>query len=135
MSLRARIDALLADPRLNDDGSDPTRAEAVERLFEEFGWEAVRDVMFAVLRDDRRAGDWRAAADFFWGAVLDRRDLSADELIAWLYHRFDPDGTDEDNQVWSIASELKGVDYLSDYQPLQDPGVLGHLRRIRGEAV
>jgi hypothetical protein len=68
----------------------------------------------------------------FWGAVLDWREVPADELIAWLYHRFDPEGRAEDNDVWSIASKLKGVGYLSDYKPLRDPGVLRHLNAIRG---
>jgi hypothetical protein len=70
----------------------------------------------------------------FWGAALDRRELPADELIAWLYHRFDPDGRAEDNEVWSIASKLRGVAYLSEYYPLQDPGVVRHLEAIRGQA-
>jgi hypothetical protein len=59
-------------------------------------------------------------------------NLPANELIAWLYHRFDPDGQTEDNEVWSITSKLKGVGYLSEYQPLCDPGVLRYLRTIRG---
>jgi hypothetical protein len=30
---------------------------------------------------------------------------------------------DGENLVWSIASHLKGVGYLSDWQPLDDPEV------------
>ena len=74
-------------------------------------------------------GQWTPA---FWGAVLDKRDLAADELIALLYHRFDPDGLAEDNEVWSIASKLKGVGYLSKFEPLRDPAVAEELQRIRG---
>jgi hypothetical protein len=33
-----------------------------------------------------------------------------------------------------IASKLKGVGYLSGYNPLRDPDVLCHLRAIRGRA-
>jgi hypothetical protein len=130
--VRERISEIFADDRLNDESSDPTRAEAIEALIGEFGWDDVRDCMLDVLRDDHQAGHWRTAAHVFWGAVLDRRELPADELIAWLYHRFDPEGLAEDNDAWSIASKLKGVGYLSDYAPLRDPGVLHHLRAIRG---
>ena len=31
-----------------------------------------------------------------------------------------------ENLVWSIVSELKGVGYLSDYDPLKDPEVTRH---------
>ena len=134
MQVRGRIDAIFADERLNDESSEPTRAEAIEALIGEFGWEPVRDYMLDILRDDHRGRDWRAATHVFWGAVLDGRDLPADELIAWLYHRFDPEGRAEDNDAWSIASKLKGVGYLSDYHPLRDPAVLRHLAAIRGGA-
>lgn len=66
--------------------------------------------MLDVLRDDPQAGHWRTADHVFWGAVLDRQELAGDELVAWLYHRFDPDGLTEDNEVWSIASNFAGSD-------------------------
>lgn len=132
MELRRQIHDILADDRLNDESSEASKAEAIEALMERFGWGPVRDAMMEVLRDDRQEAHWRTAADVFWGAVLDQRELPADELIAWLYHRFDPDGQAEDNEVWSIASKLKGVEYLSKYEPLHDPGVAAALRAIRG---
>jgi hypothetical protein len=134
VQVRQRINEILADHRFDDESSDPTKAEAIEGLIDEFGWEDVRDCMLDVLRDDHLEAHWRTAAHVFWGAVLDRRELPADELIAWLYHRFDPAGRTEDNDVWSITSKLKGVGYLSQYQPLQDPGVLHYLQAIRGKA-
>jgi hypothetical protein len=130
MAVQERIDAILADDRLDDEASDSSKVEAIEALIGECGWKAVRDCMMDVLRDDRQARHWRTSVQVFWGAVLDRRELSADELIAWLYHRFDPGGRAEDNLVWSITSKLRGVAYLSDYDPLQDPGVVQHLRAI-----
>jgi hypothetical protein len=133
--IQQRVNDILADDRLNDESSDPTRAEAIEGLIPEFGWPAVQDCMFEILRDDNQQAHWRAAAHVFWGAILDRRKLPADELIAWLYHRFNPPGQPEDDDIWGITSKLKGVGYLSDYKPLQDPGVLRYLRAIRGEAV
>jgi hypothetical protein len=107
VQVRQRINEVLADDRLDDESSDPTKAEVIEGLIDEFGWEAVRDCMLDVLRDDHKKAHWRTATQFFWGAVLDRRELPVNELIAWLYYRFDPQGQAEDNDVWSITSKLK----------------------------
>jgi hypothetical protein len=132
MELRQRISEILADDRLDDESSDPTKAEAIEALIGSHGWEPVRECMLDILRDDSQGSHWRTVAHVFWGAVLDRRELPADEVIALLYYRFDPEGRAEDNDVWSITSKLKGVGYLSEYEPLRDPGVLRHLQAIRG---
>jgi hypothetical protein len=131
--VRQRVDEILADNRLDDESSEPSRAEVIEALIDEFGWEPIRECMLDILRDNHQEVNWRTAAHVFWGAVLDRRELPVDELIAWLYHRFDPEGQTEDNEVWSITSKLKGVDYLSNYEPLRDPGILHYLRAIRGQ--
>jgi hypothetical protein len=132
--VRECIDAILADDRLNDESSDPTRAEAIEALISGYGWEAVRSCMLDVLRDDSQARHWRAAAHVFWGAVLDRHELPADELIAWLWHRFCPAGQAQDDDIWGIVSKLKGVGYLSDYDPRRDPAVQPYLRAIQARA-
>jgi hypothetical protein len=133
MEIQGRICEILADRRPDEESSELSKAEAIEALIVRHGWEAVRACMMDVLRDDNQAAHWPVAADFFWGAVLDRRELSADELIALLYYRFDPAGRDENNLVWSIASKLKGFGYLSDYDPLHDLSVMQHLRQIRGQ--
>ena len=133
MDVRERIAVTLADGRLDDASSELPKAEAIEALICQHGWETVRSCMMDVLRDDKQSAHWRTAADFFWGAVLDKRELPADELIAILYYRFDPEGRAEDNETWSIASKLKGVGYLSTYEPLHDPGVMQQLRQIRGQ--
>jgi hypothetical protein len=57
--------------------------------------------------------------------------MPIDRVIALLYFRFDPRGDAEDNLVWSITSKLKGVDYLSDYNPLTDAGVCAEMERLR----
>jgi hypothetical protein len=131
MEVRQRIRESLADGRLDDEASELSKMEAIEALIGQFGWEPVRDCMMDVLRDDMQRHYWRHATHVFWGAVLDKRELPADELIALLYHRFDPEGRAEDNEVWSITCKLKGVGYLSEYKPLSDPAVMEHLRAIR----
>jgi hypothetical protein len=81
MDIRQAIEEILSDERPED--AYPSKAEVIEELIPVLGWEAVRDYLFNVLRDDRRQDAWRIAADVFWGAVLDGRKLPADELIAW----------------------------------------------------
>jgi hypothetical protein len=132
MELRQCICDILADDRLDDESSEPTKAEAIEALIGPYGWEPVRECMLDILRDDSQGSHWRTVAHVIWGAVLDRRELPTDEVIALLYYRFDPEGRAEDNDVWSITSKLKGVGYLSKYKPLRDPGVLRHLQAIQG---
>jgi hypothetical protein len=131
-NIQQRINKILADDRPDAESVELSKTEAIEALIGEFGWEVVRECMLDLLRDDTKKDQWHEAVHVFWGAVLDHRPLPADELIAWLYHRFDPDGKTEDNEVWSITSKLKGKSYLSKYKPLQDPAVLKHLRAIRG---
>jgi hypothetical protein len=70
---RQRIDEVLADDRLDDESS---KVEAIEELVDDFGWEAVRDCMLDVLKDDHLRVHWRNAVHFFWGAVLDGREFA-----------------------------------------------------------
>lgn len=125
LDIRQKIDDILVRT------SSDAKTEAIEALIPAIGWEPICDYFLDILRDDSRANDWRDATHVFWGAVLDRRSLPSDELIALLRHRFDPEGNAENNEVWSIASKLKGKSYLSPYKPLEDAQVLGHLKAIR----
>lgn len=130
MSVRAALDQLLAEPE-TDDAENSKCEEIEERLIPKFGWEAVREAVIEVLESDRSQSDYEVAAEVFWGAALDKRDLPVNKVIALLYYRFDQHGTDENNLVWSIASTLKKVDYLSEYEPLKDVEVLRELEKIR----
>jgi hypothetical protein len=124
------IEAILASD-CPDGVAEDFMSERIEGLIAVVGWDAVRESLLSVLAAERRAADYRIVATVFWGAVLDRREMPADRVIALLYHRFDPRGDNEDNLVWSIASKLKGVGYLSDYRPLDDPAVQRELAAIR----
>ncbi len=128
--LQQRVGEILTDHDLQEEAAECSQAESIESLNDRFGWEAVCRCLMDRFRDDSQEDHWRVLMAVFWEAVLDGRELPADELIAWLYHRFDPHGQAEDNLVWSITSKLKGVGYLSKYNPLSDPGVLQHLQRI-----
>jgi hypothetical protein len=57
-------------------------------------------------------------------------------VIALLHHRLIADVPEplalDENLVWSITRNLKGVEYLSDYEPLNDPEIQMELKRLRG---
>lgn len=112
---------------------DEDAVERIEQLIEESGWPTVRDDLMAILEDPTRAAsEWETVAAVFWGAVLDGREVNADRLIALLYARLPNDGgSAENNLAWSITSKLRGVDYLSAYNPLADGKVQAELASIR----
>lgn len=121
-----RLQAILDDDRLDDDAVEETRAEVIEAIIEAEGWEPVQRCLIDVMKNDlapRR--DWISAAEVFWEAALDGRKVEADLIIFLLYKRLKPDSDYlEENLIWSIASKLKRVGYLSEYEPMQDPAVL-----------
>ena len=131
ISIEKRVKDILENGGPEEESPD-AKTELIEALIPHYGWDAVCQCMFDLLHDESQKVHWREVVHVFWGAVLDRRTVPADELIAWLYYRFDPHGDLEDNEVWSITSKLKGKSYLSKYKPLEDPGVVEHLRAIRG---
>jgi hypothetical protein len=131
MAVLAAIETILVDDALDDDACEDSKCERIERLIANAGWDRVRESMLDLLTANRRVRDYQVAAEVLWAAALDGRELPADRVIALLYHRFDPRGDNEDNLVWSITSTLKGVGYLSEYRPLQDPDVQAELAAIR----
>ena len=130
MAIPPEIDAILQAPP--ESGDYFWQCEAIECLIPQLGWHSVRAAMIDVLAAERPRVDHQVAMEVFWGAVLDKREMPENRIIALLYHRFDPRSDSEDNLVWSITSKLKGVDYLSEYEPLHDPGVKAELAALRG---
>lgn len=128
MSIGADIQRCL-DAFDNKEDTDP--ADAIAEAVSTHGWSAVCDCLISILADDSEEEHWRGAMAAFWCAGVDKRPVPIDRLIALLHHRFDPNGFQEDNLVWSIASTLKKVSYLSDYRPLEDPAVARELAAIR----
>ena len=121
MTLSQSVASILADVSLDTeaDARDSSRVEELEKLVPQFGWQSVEAEMFRVLLAPDDNGSWNVAAGVFWNAALERRALQSNRLIACLYLRF-PQG---DNLAWSITSKLKGVGYVSDYDPSTDPDV------------
>ena len=127
MNLTHQIQQILTNYEALEDVSE----DAINDLCDCFGWDSVQAGLLQVLEDNDQAAYWSTVTAVFWGAALDGRSIQADKLIALLHHRFDPNGDAENNLVWSITCKLKGVDYLSDYKPLSDPGVIEELKAIR----
>jgi hypothetical protein len=129
LELSEKVAAILADASLDAEGDprDSSRAEELEKLEPVVGWAALEVEMLALLAGDESEDHWRVAAEVFWGAVLDRRTLHVDRVIAHLYFRFPPN----DNLAWSITIKLKHLDYLSTYDPLRDSGVVRELEALR----
>lgn len=94
------------------------------------GWPPVGEALLGILEADE-PGLWPDAAGALWATALDRCELDSNRVIALVYHRLGGSASDHDsNLAWSVASRLKGVGYLSDYDPLADPDVLRELERL-----
>lgn len=105
--------------------------ELLQPLIDEFGWTAVCEGVFEAL-ESKETAIWYTAAAAIWRAALDKRELDAHRAIALVYFRLEPNKPgEEDNLAWSIASKLKGVDYLSTYDPRLDPPVKVQLEQLR----
>jgi hypothetical protein len=130
--LARRVEALI-QAHLRDD-SEGTPLEEFTPLIDEVGWPEVCGELLAILEDETRPeAQWLAVAEVFWGAVLDHRAVPADRLIALLYARLPPDPHSiENNLAWSIVVRLRGLSYLSEYDPLADPKILAELASVRG---
>jgi hypothetical protein len=122
---------------LRDEGTEYDIVDAVTELAQDVGWSAVDSAMLGVLRDTSQASRWYDVVACLFGTDCHKRQLPCDitYLIALLYDclQLRPDlGTAEvdhdsvDNLVWSIVHKLKGVGYLSEYDPRTDPDVQRH---------
>lgn len=127
MDIVQALDAIFADP------TDEDAQEKADALITPQEWPLACDYILAVLDDPHRSrAQWELAAALVWGACCDERPLPIDRTIALVYARLptDPDSS-ENNLAWSIASKLKRVSYLSEYDPLGDPNIVLELARVR----
>jgi len=131
MPPHVEIDAILIGEDHSSDGDNSV--ERIEGTIEDNGWDVVRACLLAILEDPGRpVAHWKVCAAVFWGAVLDERPVPVDRLIALLYVRLPNDEhSGESNFAWSITAKLRGVSYLSEYDPLADPRIQRELSTIR----
>ena len=117
--------------RASDD--EHSKAEQLEALAEEITWPLLLADMLRILRDGSRSlRDCRVATEVLWGAVLDKRAIDGTDVIAHLLLRYEIAGPSEDNLAWSIVARLRGVSYLSEYRPSEDPDIQARLAELRG---
>ena len=145
MDLRSRVSQILNDVRLHHDpgneeslvadyGDDHTPG-AIYRLADQYGWQPLYELLVEVLRDDASSQSWELAQTVLFYAASDHRSrvrhcpMPADFTIALLYHRF-PDGIDDGDRIWAVVCALKGVQHWSDYDPMNDPAILGELAAL-----
>ncbi len=121
------------DPRLDSASVEPDRIDLIEALVKTEGWEPVLKSLLGILKDAELSKGWHDAMGVLWGGVLEKRPVDVDSTIALLHWCLErtPAIVDE-NLVWSITSKLKGVGYLSQYEPLQDPAVLREFGNLKG---
>lgn len=133
MNIQSEVTNILIDDSLDDECRQEGKCDLIEALIPKHGWETVQAEMIDVLEDyNRRQKDYLVVAEVFWGAALDKRKIQVDRVIALLYYRLKPDtGSTENNLAWSIVCRLKDVDYLSEYDPLEDAAIRAELQRIR----
>lgn len=146
LELKTRVAEILNDPRFADRdankeeliaayGSDQV-PEAIYLLSDQSGWQRLYDVLVEILRDDNKRENWETAQIVLFYAARDHKHetrqcpMPADFTIALLYHRF-PDGIDDGDRIWAIVCDLKHIKHWSDYDPMEDAGVLAELESIR----
>ena len=126
-----RVQVILADPAFDDPANDESRADAIFALTGAYGWDAVLDTILSVLADDDRPQHWTDAIIVLWFGI--DRPMPATRVIALLQLRLladlPPENELDENLVWSITHTLKGVGYLSDYDPGSDPEILAEMAR------
>lgn len=124
------INEILHNVRLDDESLDRTKAETIEEVIPKYGWENVQQALLSVLLDDNRTKDeYSVVEQVFWGAVLDKRPIKQNAVVALLYYRLgDRNAPYAENLLWSITAKLYGLDYVtSDYNALEDKKILDEL--------
>ena len=132
MGLSGVLDSILSNDALDSGECEESKCGEIEKLIPEYGWEAIQETTINILLDDqRRISDYDVAAQVFWGASLDNRNICINKVIALLYYRLmKNENSNENNLAWSIVTKLKKIDYLSDYDPLKDEEIIQERIRL-----
>ncbi|QWF17856.1 hypothetical protein [Lysobacter capsici] len=109
--------------------------EAVEELVQPTNWEPVLAEAMRVLASSGLRRFWhQAMCVVFWsshGEVRIPPGGDALDCVARLYLCLERDPGLDENLVWSIAHQLKGVGYLSAWNPLLDREVVMRMAVMR----
>ena len=124
----------------DDEDSIDLFEERINELGDENGWSNLVTESINILLDTNLKKCWHLAASVVAWSIEDNHKLPCEwsYLVAVLYLclEIDPNlGSDEnadaENLVWSISQKIKGVDYLSDWDPLEDREVLEHMEKLK----
>ncbi len=132
MNARQVADEILQNDFIDFLELEETKCSKIEELISQYGWSIIQDILFDILLDKkRRIADYQVVAEVFWGAVLDKREISKNKVIALLIKKLPNDErSNENNLVWSIVSKLQNLSYLSKYNPLEDPEIIKEICRL-----
>ncbi|MEI7986169.1 MAG: hypothetical protein WCI55_11125 [Armatimonadota bacterium] len=107
---------------------------AVKAQAQSDGWSQIIADCLLVLSDKSKMEYWHSAVKIiFWGTsqtpTFPIPKMAIVARLYWCLINIDSNVANEldDNLIWTIASNLKGVGYLSDWDPQKDPEVLSFL--------
>jgi hypothetical protein len=106
--------------------------EAVTELSAQTGWAGILVDALGVLQDVSLAQYWYDAASIIYWGISRTDELPVPKMaviarLYWCLIKYPSFGDDGENLVWSIASQIKGVGYLSEWDPMTDPEVRKYL--------
>jgi hypothetical protein len=122
-------------------GEQDEEEAGLTHLADLYGWKGVFDAVMSVLRDDGCVENWATAAATLWRLQEywpERRAGSDDVWTGHLYHAVDRVSVlgvnlterDFENLAWRITIKLRGLSYMSDYEPREDPRVQAVMETI-----
>ena len=118
VGLNALASKLRYSPQDDEDEEDTVLVE--------YEWDDIQAALISILLDDHCGkADYEKAAEIIWDAVLAGKEIQKDLIVGLLYYRLgDRHAPYDNNMIWSIASELKNLDYAnSEYDPYKDDGI------------
>lgn len=111
--------------------------DLLEILSSQGDWDSSVREALDLLADRRQMHLWQGAFCVVYWAPPESLPSPRMGVVARLYWCLLSDGflvgDEDENLVWSIATDLKGVGYESDWEPLADPEVRKHLSEMRSE--
>ena len=112
--------------------------DAVVSRAQTAGWTQIIAECLSILSDKSKMERWEAAIRIiFWGTSRSRvYPVPSKAIVARLYWCLEIiegniKSEIDENLVWSIATALEGVNYLSEWDPQRDPEVLVFLEEMR----
>lgn len=105
--------------------------EAIQIRSKQEGWSQILQEALDILSDKTKQNDWQSAANIIFWSSPDKTEMPIPKMavvarLTWC--QINGDGLDDsENLVWTIAKDLKGVAYLSDWDPQKDPEVRAYL--------